>query len=180
MIINKYNQFLEGKSGKLYKYGCVMLYLNIKNWDSILDRINKSDVYNVNDPTKGYERHPHITIIFGLHSNVSDDDVLDVFKNLKSSDIDITVDGIGCFENNEYDVVKMNIISDKLNKLNNKLSMLDNTSDYSDYKPHITIAFVLPGTGKKYTQPEYKYQFDNFNKILYKKTNGQTITIPLS
>jgi 2'-5' RNA ligase len=180
MIITNYETFLEGKSGKLYRYGCVMLYLNIPNWKSIISRIDESDLYDAENPTHGYETSPHVTILFGLHSNVNDEDVIKVFDGLKSSDLDINIEGIDCFKNKDFDVVKMNVESNKLNELNKELSKLPHTTDYPDYKPHITLAYVLPGKGEKYIEPDYKYKFDNLDKILYKKTNGEKITISVN
>mgnify|MGYP003352094323 CR=1 FL=1 len=39
---------------------------------------------------------------------------------------------------------------DKLNALNKQLCKFPYTNDYPDYKPHITIAYVKKGLGKKY------------------------------
>jgi hypothetical protein len=38
MVIKDYNSFLETKSGKLYEFGCVMAYLDIKNWNNIISK----------------------------------------------------------------------------------------------------------------------------------------------
>jgi 2'-5' RNA ligase len=179
MIITNYNSFLEAKSGKLYRYGCVMVYLDIPNWESIVSHIDESDLYKPDNRRYAYESDPHVTILFGLHPEVSDDDVFNVFKNIKSSDISIDISGVDIFENSDFDVVKMNVKPGILNTLNKELLKLPHTTDYPDYKPHITMAYVLPGEGQKYIQPEYQYTFDQVKKIIYSKSNGEKLEITL-
>lgn len=179
IMIQKYQQFLEAKSGKLYRYGCVMVYLDIPNWDNIVSHIDKEDLYKPELKRFGLETDPHVTILYGLHSDVNDEDVINVFKNIKSDDIQINVDGIDIFENPEFDVIKMNVKSETLNALNQELRKLPHTSDYPDYKPHITIAYLLPGKGKGYIESDYKYSFNQIKKIIYSKANGQKLEISL-
>ena len=69
-------QFMkEGKSGSLYKYGCVMLELNIQNWDDLTKSIDPNDVYLPEDPSHGIETDPHVTILYGLHRGVTPEQV---------------------------------------------------------------------------------------------------------
>jgi 2'-5' RNA ligase len=178
-MIRTYQQFLESKSGKLYRYGCVMVYLDIPNWENIVSHIDQEDLYKPEVKRFGLETDPHVTILYGLHSDVNDEDVINVFKDISSNDIVLNVDGIGIFENPEFDVIKMNVKSDTLSILNEELKKLPHTSDYPDYKPHITIAYLLPGTGKKYIESDYKYTFNQVKKIIYSKANGQKIEISI-
>lgn len=179
MFIKNYNKFLEAKSGKLYQYGCVMAYLNIPNWESLTSYIDEEDLYKPENKRFGLETEPHVTILYGLHSDVRDEDVLNVFKNVKSSDINFDIMGIDIFENKEFDVIKMNVKSPTLSLLNGELKKLPHTSDYPDYKPHITIAYLLPGRGRKYIQPDYKFKFNQVKKVIYSKPNGEKIEISI-
>ena len=179
MIIKNYNSFLESKSGKLYRYGCVMVYLNIPNWDSIVSHIDKSDLYKPEERRYGYETDPHVTILFGLYKEVSDEDVFNVFKDIKPTDISIDVNGIDIFENDDFDVVKMNVRPGILNSLNKELSKLPHTTDYPEYKPHITMAYVQKGQGQKYIESDYHYTFSQVKKIIYSKPNGDKLEITL-
>jgi len=176
MRIKKFN---EMKSGDMYDYGCVMVYLDIPNWEEIVSSINHQDLYLPEDPTHGRESDPHATILYGLHPEVTDEDVRNVIKNQNLSHIILDIDGIDTFQNKDYDVVKMNVKSDVLNHLNKEMSKLLHTTDYPDYKPHVTLGYVKPGQGKKYHRPDFKHSFNKLKKIVYSKTNGEKVEIPL-
>ena len=177
MNIKSFENFTQ-RSGDLYDFGCVMAYLNIPNWNSIVLSIDESDLYKPDDPVYGYETSPHVTILYGLHTEVDDSDVIDIFKNRSLTDIEI--EGIGCFENKDYDVIKMNIKSDKLLFFNTELMKLPHTTEFPDYKPHITMAYVLPGLGKKYVDSSYRHTFNKVNKIVYSKPDGEKVNILLN
>ena len=177
MQIKKFKSFFETKSGNLYDYGCVMMYLDISNWEDISNSIEYSDLYLPNDKTHGSEKSPHITLLYGLHKEVEDLDIIESFKGYKSTDVDISVNGIDIFKNDDFEVVKMNVKSEFLTNMNKKLSTLPHTSDFPDYKPHITICYVNKGCGDKYIQDDYKYTFNNINKIVYSKPNCKKIEI---
>ena len=101
--------------------------------------------------------------------------VKSVFDNYHE-DIHIEVDGVGVFENDKFDVVKFNVNPDgALQHLFDELSKFPNSNEYPDYKPHITIAYVKKGMGKKYVKPDYKYTVNNVDKICYSMANGKKV-----
>jgi 2'-5' RNA ligase len=176
----KIKKFNEMKSGDMYDYGCVMVYLDIPNWEEIVSSINHQDLYLPEDPTRGYETDPpHATILYGLHPEVTDEDVRNVVQSQNLSNIILDINGIDTFQTKDYDVVKMDVKSDILNLLNREMSKLPHTTDYPDYRPHVTMAYVKSGQGKKYHRPDFSHKFNNIKKIVYSKTNGDKIEIPL-
>jgi 2'-5' RNA ligase len=173
MIIKNYIQFIKESSG--YEYGCVMVEVPVSNWDEITSYIDPEDVYTGGDDSHGIQENPHVTILYGLHKGVTEDEVKSVFEGFTES-INIEVDGIDIFENKDYDVVKFNVNPDgALQKLHDKLSEFPNSNEYPDYKPHITIAYVNKGTGKKYVKPNYKYKVKNVDKITYSLASGEKV-----
>jgi len=173
MIIKNYIQFIKESSG--YEYGCVMVEVPVSNWNEITSYIDSEDVYTSDDDTHGVQENPHVTILYGLHDGVTEEQVKSVFEGFTES-INIEVDGIGIFENKDYDVVKFNVNPDgALQELHDRLSEFPNSNDFPDYKPHITIAYVNKGTGKKYVKPEYKYSVKNVDKITYSLPSGEKI-----
>lgn len=102
-----------------------------------------------------------------------------MFSDIKESDFDLEVNGLDCFYNKDYDVLKMDIKSEKLNELNNLAKKLPNTSTYPDYRPHITVAYLTKGNGKNYVDLNFRTKINTIDKIVYSKTNGTKIEIPL-
>jgi hypothetical protein len=73
----------------------------------------------------------------------------------------------------------MNVSSEKLHELNKLAKNLPHTDSYPDYKPHLTIAYLLKGKGNKYVNPNFNLNINTIDKIVYSKTNGEKIDIPL-
>lgn len=170
-------RLLKEESG--HKYGCVMLFLPIEKewWDNITKEIKKEDVYSPKgERTYGIQPHTkaHVTILYGIHSDVPDKDVEDLIKKMSAPEV--TLSKIGKFENDEeFDVVKFDLSGQDLHKMNKMFTELPYTNDYPDYHPHTTIAYVNKGTAKDYTKKLSKE--DSLvikpNKIVYSKANGE-------
>lgn len=171
MKIKKYTQFLN--ESVQYKLGCVMMEVPISNWEEITSSIDKEDIYEVEGENYGIQSNPHVTILYGLHKEVSLDQIKSVFEGIDGG-IDISIEGIGVFENERFDVVKFNVVpSETLLDLNNKLSEFPNSNEYPEYEPHITLCYTKKGTGKKYIRDDYRYTVDNVKKICYSLSNGK-------
>lgn len=70
----------EGAAPK-YEYGCVMLYFNFPEMEQMHRMINKDDVYTSDeDGSFGLETEPHTTLLFGLHPEVTDQDITNVLS----------------------------------------------------------------------------------------------------
>lgn len=57
---------------------------------------------------------------------------------------------ISCFESPKHDVLKYDIDSPDLHSLHHKLSGLKHMDTHGEYSPHVTIAYLKPGMGRKY------------------------------
>jgi 2'-5' RNA ligase len=96
----------------------------------------------------GREKDIHITIKYGLH----DHDPFEVRELLSNfGPIDITLGKTSIFTGDEFDVVKIDVISPGLCELNALISKnFKHTDTHPKYIPHLTVAYVKSGTGKKY------------------------------
>lgn len=169
---------LEG-SEDTYDYGCVMLKLDFSKsvWDKVQAMIEDDDVYSEDgDVGYGREDESHITLLYGLHSDIPDSDIEDVINGIKP--LSITISKIDIFENDKFDVVKFSFIgeTDKyLSELNSKFTKLPHTTDYPDYKAHSTISYVKSGSGKKYIKTlkpgEIETQGPSI-EVIYSKADG--------
>jgi len=158
----------EDKKRRKNEYNCAMLYFDFPELKSIISEIDKDDVYtDPNDDSFGLEKEPHVTLLFGLHKEVTLDDVKRVIDNYTFSDL--MAENISIFENKLYDVLKFDINYQTsgdtfLHKCNKELKEFPYTSDYPEYHPHLTIGYLKPGCGKKYLN-----KFDNKKYILKPK-----------
>ena len=73
-------------------------------------------------------------------------------KNITNSfgPVWMTIGRLSLFQQPEYDVLKLDVESQGLERLNAELGKLPNTQTHDNYEPHLTIAYLKPGTGWKY------------------------------
>lgn len=132
--------------------GCIMLILDIPKWNTIISKIKTNDIFEKPyDNSFGIEIEPHITIKYGLSDKINYEDIFKFINEFVDDKINFKIKGIDLFQNEEFDVLKFNVESDELTMLNNKISEnFEYVDRYKGYKPHITIAYLKSGSGKKY------------------------------
>lgn len=177
-MIKKWNEFEVNESSN-YDYGCAMIETPFSNWDEITGIISPEDIYIKEvDDTYGIQKNPHVTLLYGLHSNVKPVDVEPLIKSIKG--LNIKVNGIDIFENDEFDVVKFNVVNNpQLTEVFNELSKLPNSNTFPDYTPHITIAYVKKGLGAKYINSNWSLTID-VDRVVYSMSNGERVYFYLS
>ena len=162
------NWLLERNNANL-SYGCILLKSDmdiLDDWAPKISIVDKEDIYEKDDDY-GYEKEPHITIVYGIHQD--EVDKKELYEKIKEliKPITVTIDSINIFENDDYDVVKYDVPSTKqLKEYRKELLKFPNTQEFKDFNPHMTIAYVLPGTGKKYIQKVKPFKV-TFKKAMY-------------
>lgn len=92
---------------------------------------------------EGRDEDSHITIKWGLLTN-DIEDFKDFFNDTKP--IEIELGEISLFEQDDQDVIKIDIKSSALHRLNKKITdAFENETTYKDYKPHITLCYIKKG-----------------------------------
>jgi 2'-5' RNA ligase len=87
--------------------------------------------------------------LYGLHTQ----QLKSITDKITFKPVKFKIKNISLFENEKYDVLKLGIESKDLNELNSEMcKKLPFTSSYPDYKPHCTIAYLVPGAGHNYTK----------------------------
>lgn len=153
----KLKDLIKENSNSTYDYGCVMLYFNFPEINKIHDAINPKDVYTEEgDKTFGLEDEPHTTLLYGLHTEVTLDNVKDVLSGYTYTPC--TIHNPSLFKNEKYDVLKFDVKGDNLHKTNEALKKYPYTSSFPKYHPHLTIGYINPGLGQKYV--------DMLNKVI--------------
>lgn len=173
-MIKTYLQFIN--EDHKHNYGCVMLNLNIPNWDNITSNIDEEDLYiDPNDDSYGLEDNPHVTVLYGLHQDI-DEKVVSIINKYKYKNYNFKITGVDAFKNENYDVLKFSVqVDESLKDFNNELSDLPNSNEYPDYKPHITIAYLKPGMADKYINMGIEIPDLSIKSIIYSKSNGQEL-----
>jgi hypothetical protein len=164
------NDFLTEKDGP-FEYGCSMIHFDFPEIKSIHQEIEESDLSG-----SGLEEESHVTLLYGLHSDEIDDNkVLDISTSEPIESIKLH--NVSAFENDDYDVLKFDVDSSVLFKINKKLTDLPHTNNFPDYHPHCTIAYLKPGTAKKYISSFEGRSYEVFpTKVIYSKPGGEKLT----
>lgn len=132
-----------------YDYGAVLASARPQGWNDVLSQIDKHDLYTSDEGTFGLETDPHVTVLYGLHDEVHEDLVCRMCQSV-ASPIEVEIEGISTFDNEDYDVLKFDVESKRLRQLNKAFRGLPHTNDYGDYSPHMTVAYLKKGHSDKY------------------------------
>lgn len=180
-IRKRLRTLLEG-AHKANKFGCVMVFLDYKesDWKALQDLIDKDDLYEPEGESGyGKETEPHVTILYGLHTNIPDEDIESEIDKIKSPKLKLGK--VSSFSNDKFDVLKFDVESEDLHKYNKKFAEFPHTTDYPKYHPHCTIAYVKSGKSEKYIEKLNK-AVDievTVDKIVYSKANGEKLNYDL-
>lgn len=144
---------LERQIDQAERLGCLMAMIDESVASKILkfgkQLINEEDLYHKfnekGEDEFGREKECHVTIRYGFTKDLNE---LDIRQLLKGRDeFLVEVNGLDIFDTNpEFDVVKFNVSSPILNQLNELSGIYPNKSDFPDYHPHLTLAYVKKGT----------------------------------
>jgi hypothetical protein len=170
---------LTEATGRKYEYGCAMLYFDFPQINEIHDLIDSDDIYTEEgDTTFGLEKEPHTTLLFGLHDGVTTDDISKVLTGFKYGNCNIK--SASLFENEKYDVLKFDVDGENLHETNAKLRKFPHTNNFPDYHPHMTIAYIKPGMGKKYVDLLKGKSFQLLPQhAVYSKPDGSQDTLKI-
>jgi 2'-5' RNA ligase len=171
------------------KYDCIMLSSDIdkKEWNKFLELIDEKDLYlgetqkDIDEDEYGLEKEAHITIIYGIHPKENDKkEILDWLETLKP--VTLEMSKIGIFENEKYDVVKIEVEPTKqlLKYRKYTIDNFPNTQTFDGYNPHMTLAYVKSGKGKKYIQILKEKLKLEFNEAIYSDSNYKKKYIKLN
>jgi len=162
-----------------HSYGCVMLFFDFPEVKQIQKVITNQELYiEEDDDSYGLETEPHVTLLYGLHENVPTESVKNILKNKIFGECIIR--NLSRFKQDEYDVLKFEVQGDILHQVNKELKELPHTSNFPDYKPHLTVAYLKKGNVdrliEKFKDREYKL-YPKF--AVYSKPDGEQIKIQI-
>lgn len=155
---------LINESNSVHEYGCAMIYYTVPKFNKITTLIDEADVYTEDgDNTYGVETEPHVTLLYGIHSNIKPSIVLSIISDYDFRSNMFVLKNPSLFQNEKYDVLKYEAQADYLYGINRKLTKLPHTSSFPNYNPHLTIAYLKSGTGEKYVNLINSNNLDTIN-----------------
>ena len=97
----------------------------------------------------GLEKQSHVTLVPCLDNDIDIDKLKSYLKPINEYDIVLT--DISKFECEEFDVLKCAVKSKALKDTNKDIvDKIETHSEYKDYNPHMTIAYMKKGMADKY------------------------------
>ena len=120
--------------------------------EKIQSKIKKEHLYTEEDNDDyGIEKNPHVTLVPCLNNDVDVNKLKTYLDDI--SEYDIILTDVSKFECENFDVLKCAVKSNKLIETNKKIVKdFETHSEYKDYTPHLTIAYMKHGMADKYTE----------------------------
>ena len=183
MMIRTWEHFWTEKNNVRYEFSSTHVNLphgiasQVIQWGK--KHIAPEDIYNY-DGKFGREDDIHVTVLYGLHDATSEN-AEEVLQDERP--VELELGKVTAFTNNpKFDVIKIDIISPDLHRINKKLkSNLEYTTDYPQYHPHATIAYVKKGKGEKYeTGDAFACERITCREIVFSSKTGKKDKIELN
>lgn len=175
---------LEREVSQNERLGCLMAMVD----DSICKKlmafnkqiIKDEDLYHKfnekGEDEFGREKECHVTIRYGFTEDLNELEIRQLLSGQKEFMVEIN--GLDIFDtNSEFDVVKFNVSSPILSRLNQLTSIYPNKTDFPEYHPHLTLAYVKKGTfpHKKNIQLQIP-----INSVVYSPISGDKSSYDLN
>jgi len=118
----------------------------IRTWGA--GNIRQENVFTSNKfPNLGRENNIHCTVLYNIF-DTNYDQITKILKDEKTFEVELGEFSI--FENKLYDVFKVNLHGEKLNRLHRvATNNIKHKCQFSTFEPHLTIAFMKKNKGKE-------------------------------
>jgi len=170
---------MEAEDGT-HKFSNTMVKLSgdaAKKIKAFAKAIADADIYiDDDDDSFGREDAPHITVKYGVHSA----DPKSVTKAIEGSGtIKVKLGKMSTFEADDYDVLKVDVTSPQLTKLNKAIAGATKVTDtHPDYKPHATVAYLKKGKADQYVGDETLNGTEvEFDAVVFSGKDGKETSI---
>lgn len=157
-----------------------MLYFDKVHFNTLVARLDIDDSYLIDS---GIEKDPHVTILYGIDMDrFGKPEDLDFIKTeIEKSGLmkrKFHADRITTFKNEDKDVLKFDFEKssaiEDLRKLNALFTKhFEVVSDFPDYKPHCTVAYLQKGSGKQFTQDLQNIVPFNVKKAIFSSKKSE-------
>ncbi len=155
------------------KYGCLMAFPS-QDLAAKIQEIVKVIEERLGSALKEAEPDSHVTVLWGL----SDDDPTPIKKLFGTQEpISATLGEIEKFANDGEDVIHISVKSPILYELNKKAKTLPHKESEFDYHPHLTLAYVEPGSCDGLLGWNPGFGTVTFDKLIFSSSTKEKTTI---
>jgi 2'-5' RNA ligase len=164
-----------------YDYASTQVNLTPDIAQKIMDWGNENipdDEISNHDENAGRDDEPHITVLYGIVDQ-DPQQVVDLLKGKGKAQAKLGK--VSLFENDDFDVVKVSVESADLGKFQKIMwDGVEHESDYPEYDPHVTIAYVKAGSGSKYEgSADFEGTELTFDTVIFSASDGEKTSISL-
>lgn len=160
------------------QYSCVMAMIGkdqCEPFKSFQKTISPHDIYEEEGEDYGIQTDYHVTVLYGIH----DSSPKETFNLLKDGDeFWVELSDVTLFENEKYDVLKIDVTSGELKRLNLLVRKnIEFTSKFTDYKPHLTLAYLKKGKGKDYVSSIFRGTSVAVRELVFSPPEGKKTSV---
>lgn len=168
----------DNNEDKKHDYQCIQVKLPseyLPRIDEYRKTIDNDNLHTEEDDDRG---DPHITVKYGI-VDVDIDQLKDKLSDF--GPIVVKLGDVSKFECGDYDVIKIDVDSDDLHRLNSLINKYAPHIDtYDEYSPHVTIAYVKSGSSDACCGDNtFNGDEIEFDHVLLSDRDGQIHEIPL-
>lgn len=171
----------EQQKVRSHEYGCLMLPVT-PAVDAIVNYWMRRNIatssLHMDDNKDGFETELHCTLKYGL----PDTDPETISQILDGcGPVTLLFGKINKFEKNGFDCIHVEIESDYLRQLNSLITEnIQCTTKFSDYRPHITLAWVKSGSCDHLIGNDFFSMLsDTIDEVLFANVDGEEYFISL-
>ena len=136
------------------KYAFLMISFDTPEFvKDLQNKIPEDELYTDDNSPHDYglEKETHVTLVPCLDNDTKINDIKKYLKEISRYKTILT--NISLFKNDDYDVLKCDAQSVLLKDTNKNITEEFPThSEFKDYHPHLTIAYLKSGMGDKYVK----------------------------
>lgn len=124
------------------------------------------------------EKHPHLTLKFGTDATYGE--AKEALKDERPAKVRFGT--LSVFQKPDSDVLKIEVTSADLHRLHRKLNRLPHDDSHPLYVPHVTVAYLVRGTGRNYSGKTVRRLSGRtalFRSAVFKSKDGHSKEIPL-
>jgi len=156
--------------------------IEIPKFPELMEFINsipEEILYEPNDPKYGRTHNPHITVLYGI-DKMEGEKARSILRKIPSA-ITATLGSVTKFETPEFDVIKIDVSSPYLYRVNKFLrDNVEYHNDYDTFHPHVTVAYVKKGEGSQFLKDNrFAGKRFAFRAFLYSNENWDKEVIPM-